>query len=574
MKHKCYALVIGINNYTNNTTLTNAVNDALGVAQTFRELRYEVNCLENPTYEEFTEAYDNLRLISNNYTVIVIFFAGHGMMCNASDYIVLSDAENMDLHSGMKAAHKSYRIDEIYKDLRQDTDAIVITIIDACRVDKGESIRGGHTLAPFGQNTSLPYQTYIAFSTSPGAPAKDGIKDHSPFTQALIEEIPKEGQSIEKSFKNVRKKIYTGFGSQLPWDHSCLVDEFCFNHGQLNPHYWGPYSSEAYKFSQIKTNLDSRVTTLLHTITQNPDKSIINEIQSTLPNITDDDQFVLGKLLIDKCTDNKNLLKLFTPQFFSNTLIGKDNHVLNGFLYGFYVDTEDNLRRSNYFGNDIVELIGLLGSNKDNKSSLTFLKQELLKIYNDIPYIIELDNCRIDVKLKRTDNYCSCENLFCFDNIVVNGIDMELTEPDLYTRQSLLEEIQTQYNIPKSKQRLVSSPILDSDDILIRIDFNLQHLLNEYVIINGINTLDEMGHHYEFIEIYNVDISYAEADDDVLFLKGTFDINAIIYGDSEEEIKFDVNFDGTYEIALICIDNQWQINSAISLKINTDSFYH
>ena len=48
MKHRCYALVIGINNYTNNTTLTNAVNDALGVAQTFRELRYEVECLEIP----------------------------------------------------------------------------------------------------------------------------------------------------------------------------------------------------------------------------------------------------------------------------------------------------------------------------------------------------------------------------------------------------------------------------------------------------------------------------------------------------------------------------------------------
>lgn len=76
MKHRCYALVIGINNYTNNTTLTNAVNDALGVAQTFRELRYEVECLENPTFDKFTEAYDSLRVISKNYTVIVIFLLG------------------------------------------------------------------------------------------------------------------------------------------------------------------------------------------------------------------------------------------------------------------------------------------------------------------------------------------------------------------------------------------------------------------------------------------------------------------------------------------------------------------
>ncbi len=469
MKHRCFALVIGINNYQNNAILTNAVNDALGVANSFRELRYNVKYLENPTFDDFTEAYHNLLDISKSYTVIVIFFAGHGMMCNASDYIVFSDAAHMEVHSGMKASHKSYRIDDIYRNLRQYTDAIVITIVDACRLDKGEAVRGSTTPSPFGKNTSLPYQTYIAFSTSPGAPAKDGLKGHSPFTQALIEEIPKEGQSIEKSFKNVRRKIYQGIGSQLPWDHSCLVDEFCFNHGQLNPHYFGPYSNEVYNLSQLGMDPNSRVITLLHTLSQSLDKSVANDILSTLPEITYEDQFVLGKLLIDKCAENNNLLKILTPQFFSKTLNGKDNHVLNGFLYGFYVDTEDNLRRSNYFGKDIVEFIGTLGSNKDNKSSLTFLKQELSKVHDEIPYIIDLNDCRIDVKIKQTDNYCSCENLFYLNNIVVNDIDIELTEHDLYTRQSLLEEIQTQYNISKSKQRLVSSPILNNNDILVRM---------------------------------------------------------------------------------------------------------
>lgn len=120
---------------------------------------------------------------------------------------------------------------------------------------------------------------------------------------------------------------------------------------------------------------------------------------------------------------------------------------------------------------------------------------------------------------------------------------------------------------------MVSSPILNNNDILVRIDFNLQSLLNEYVIINGINTLDELGHHYEFFDIYNVDISNIEADDDILFVKGLFDISAIIYADSEEEIKFDVSFEGTFELSLICINEQWQIDSISSFRINTDSFY-
>lgn len=574
MKHKCYALVIGINNYKNNAILTNAVNDALEISQTFKSLSYEVICLVDPTFDEFTEAYDNLRVISSNYTAIVIFFAGHGMMCNASDYIVFSDAESIELHSGMKAAHKSYRIDDIYKDLRQDTDAIVITIIDACRVNKGELVRGAHTLAPFGKNTTLPYQTYIAFSTSPGAPAKDGIKGHSPFTQALIEEISKEGQSIEKTFKNVRKKIYKGVGTQLPWDHSCLVDEFCFNHGQLNPHYFGPYSNEVYNFSQIGTNIDSRVITFLNIISNNSDNNIINELYSVIHSISADDQFLLGKLLMDKCVENCNLLTLITHNFFSNTFYGKENHVLNGFLYGFYVDLNDNPRYHTSFDKSLIEFIGQLGSNKDNKSSLAFLRQELLKIYDDIPYIIGLEDCRIEIDLKQTDNYCSCENLYCFGDILVDNQSLVLTGHDIYTRQSLLEEIQTQYIIPKSKQKLISSPIIDINDVLVRIDFNLQSLINDYFIRNGNSTLDELGHHYEFFDIFNVDILTTEAEDDVLILKGTFDISAIVYGDSEEELKYDVDFDGTYDLALICINDKWEINSIHSLRINTDSFYH
>ena len=51
-KMKCAALVIGINEYENNPTLTNAVNDAKAISERFQELKYDVLELINPCFKE------------------------------------------------------------------------------------------------------------------------------------------------------------------------------------------------------------------------------------------------------------------------------------------------------------------------------------------------------------------------------------------------------------------------------------------------------------------------------------------------------------------------------------------
>jgi len=36
--------------------------------------------------------------------------------------------------------------------------------------------------------------------------------------------------------KKVRKNLFRRIGDQLPWENSCLIDNFCFNYGQLDPY--------------------------------------------------------------------------------------------------------------------------------------------------------------------------------------------------------------------------------------------------------------------------------------------------------------------------------------------------
>lgn len=59
-----------------------------------------------------------------------------------------------------------------------------------------------------------------------------------------MKHIQTEVLPIEGLFKQIRKEVYET-ANQLPWEHSCLIEDFCFNYGQNNPSFELPYSFEA-----------------------------------------------------------------------------------------------------------------------------------------------------------------------------------------------------------------------------------------------------------------------------------------------------------------------------------------
>lgn len=79
--------------------------------------------------------------------------------------------------------------------MNQMSNQMNILILDACRKDAG--MRGSGTSAATALS-NIPYQTFIAYSTSPGDGANDGNETHnSPFATSLLSHIIEEDLPIE-----------------------------------------------------------------------------------------------------------------------------------------------------------------------------------------------------------------------------------------------------------------------------------------------------------------------------------------------------------------------------------------
>ena len=77
--------------------------------------------------------------------------------------------------------------------------------------------------------SALP-NTFLSFSTSPGAVAEDGTGSNSPYTSALLAAGKEQGIPIEETFKRVRLAVNkVTEGRQTPWDSSSLTEDFRFS---------------------------------------------------------------------------------------------------------------------------------------------------------------------------------------------------------------------------------------------------------------------------------------------------------------------------------------------------------
>lgn len=242
---KSIALVIGVNEYESFDELYAAVNDADSIAKKLSGLKFNTELCLNIKYDDYLVKFGEfINEIQNGYDVALFYFAGHGAMVNRSDCLFLNDTPDVSTHGGIPSKGKSIIVNDVCEQMRGAGDQINIVIIDACRTEKS---RGSYLpISEFGRNIKLPFQTFIAYSTSPGCPAKDG-KIHSPYTEALLKHMDREQQQIELMFKEVRKELFKGIGNQMPWEHSSLIDHFAFNHGQCSPYYGAPYSQQAYE---------------------------------------------------------------------------------------------------------------------------------------------------------------------------------------------------------------------------------------------------------------------------------------------------------------------------------------
>ena len=219
-----HALVIGNAAYLEHP-LTNPVNDATDLADILRRFNFQVTLLTNADKPTMERAVEDFTQGVAGHTAGLFFFAGHGVQMDGLNYLIPIGA-SFKMASDVR--YRAVSADWILARMDESGMGVKILILDACRNN------------PFGRSWTRSLQrglvsmqvtegTLIAYATSPGKTAADGVGRNSPFTASLLREIPQPQRPIELMFKAVRARVQDETGKQqTPWEASSLRGDFYF----------------------------------------------------------------------------------------------------------------------------------------------------------------------------------------------------------------------------------------------------------------------------------------------------------------------------------------------------------
>ncbi|ESY07311.1 caspase family protein [Mesorhizobium sp. RSR565B] len=222
------ALVIGNSDYSNVTKLPNPTNDARLIASSLELVGFTTITAVNAKRRDFLEAIKSFVGKIDSDTVVVFYYAGHGIQYHDENFLLPIDTE---VRQPGDLPFEGVSLKAITDELMEAKPHVAILILDACR---DNPLKGGakNSKADFDDGLAkMPgaVGTFIAFATAPGAAAMDGADADSPFSKALASYISKPGLPIEQVFKRVRETVVDKTdGLQVPWDNTSLITDFFF----------------------------------------------------------------------------------------------------------------------------------------------------------------------------------------------------------------------------------------------------------------------------------------------------------------------------------------------------------
>ena len=224
------ALVIGNGQYVNANVLPNPPNDAHAMAGVLREIGFDVQEGENLDRAGMETQLREFLHRAQNASIVLLFYAGHGMQVDGKNYLVPVDAK---LAEASDLAFETIEIDKVLDQLG-DPGHTNIILLDACRdnplarsfASHLPATRGIAVASGLAAYSAVGTGTLIAYATAPGQTALDGQGADSPFTTSLLYNIRTPGLEIRQVLTRVRADVASATGNkQIPWDNSSLMGD-------------------------------------------------------------------------------------------------------------------------------------------------------------------------------------------------------------------------------------------------------------------------------------------------------------------------------------------------------------
>ncbi|WP_271593560.1 caspase family protein [Bradyrhizobium sp. CCBAU 65884] len=206
---KRVALVIGNSAYKSVPKLANPANDAGLIGGMLRKAGFDtVDVRQDLNASEMRKALREFGGRTRDADVAVIYYAGHGMEVDGTNYLIPTDAA---LETDTDVYDEALPIDRVLVSI-EPAKQLRLVILDACRdnpfaktMKRTVASRAiGRGLAKVEPTTP---NTMIAFAAKAGSTASDGDSRNSPFATALADHLPKPGLDLRKAFGFVRDDV-------------------------------------------------------------------------------------------------------------------------------------------------------------------------------------------------------------------------------------------------------------------------------------------------------------------------------------------------------------------------------
>jgi uncharacterized caspase-like protein len=217
------ALVIGNATYRD-SPLINPVNDARALSTALRAAGFEVIELHNQNAAAMRRAIREFGEKLRGRDAGLFYFAGHGVQVRGRNFLVPVDA---DIKYEDEIEDQSVEIGLVLSKMESAKARVNLVVLDACRNNPfARSSRSGQNgLAAM----EAPLGTLIAYATSPGQVASDGMGANGLYTSYLVREMGEPGLKVEDVFKRVRASVrVASAGRQIPWENTSLEGDFYF----------------------------------------------------------------------------------------------------------------------------------------------------------------------------------------------------------------------------------------------------------------------------------------------------------------------------------------------------------
>ncbi len=219
-----YALVIGNSKYEY-APLKNPANDVRLMSRTLQAVGFKVIELIDADIRTMDEAVVEFGRALTKGGAGLFYFAGHGIQYRGQNYLL---PINTKIKKETDLKYEAYNANKIFDEMGYAENGLNIVILDACRdnplIKSFRRVKQG-----LAETVDAPGGLLIAYSTSPGKQAADGLGENSPYTSHLVTAIKKDGIPLELVFKEVIRNVKAETnGQQIPWVSSSVDRDFYF----------------------------------------------------------------------------------------------------------------------------------------------------------------------------------------------------------------------------------------------------------------------------------------------------------------------------------------------------------